>query len=100
MKRIILPAALLMFAASHASAQRVNRAPNSVNTNAPRATALSAGGDSTASKAASSAPAPTRLDLMDNTKIINWPDGQRATPTGHEATSINGGYASLGRSKD
>jgi hypothetical protein len=29
-------------------------------------------------------------------KMYMWPDGQAATPTGHEAAAMNGGYAALG----
>lgn len=33
--------------------------------------------------------------LIENRRIKLWPDGQKATVTGHEATPINGGYSSL-----
>ncbi len=35
-----------------------------------------------------------------NRKIKLWPDGQKATVTGHEAAPINGGYSALGKKKN
>lgn len=35
--------------------------------------------------------------IIENRKIKLWPDGQKATKTGNEATPINGGYSSLGK---
>ena len=37
--------------------------------------------------------------LIENRRIKLWPDGQKATVTGHEATPINGGYSSLRKKK-
>jgi hypothetical protein len=39
--------------------------------------------------------------ILDNPKVINqrnvkhWSDGQRATPTGHQATGVGSGYSAL-----
>lgn len=38
-------------------------------------------------------------NIPENRKIKQWPDGQKATVTGHEAAPINGGYSSLGKKK-
>src|SRR6478672_4986169 len=35
--------------------------------------------------------------VLNNRKIYHFQDGQRSTPTGHEATPVNGGYAALGK---
>src|SRR5690606_38533679 len=35
--------------------------------------------------------------IGENRKIKLWPDGQKATVTGHQAAPINGGYSSLGK---
>ena len=40
------------------------------------------------------------LQTLDQRKIYHWKDGTTATPTGHEATPVGGGYASLGRPQD
>ena len=53
-------------------------------------TAQSKNSKGTKSKAAAS-------DTLNDRNMYNWKDGQRATPTGHEATGTNGGYAALGR---
>ena len=34
---------------------------------------------------------------LNNRKEYEAKNGQQATPTGHEATSVNGGYAAIGR---
>lgn len=39
-------------------------------------------------------------NIPSNRKIKLWPDGQKATVTGHEAAPINGGYSSLGKKKN
>lgn len=36
--------------------------------------------------------------VLHNRKIYHWQNGQRATPTGHEAAPTGGGYQSLKRS--
>ena len=33
--------------------------------------------------------------LTNNRRIYHWKDGQRATPTGHEATGTGSGYSAL-----
>lgn len=35
----------------------------------------------------------------DNRKIYHFKNGQQATPTGHEATAVNGGYSALEKNK-
>jgi hypothetical protein len=35
--------------------------------------------------------------LLNQAKMYMWRDGQAATPTGHEASSVTGGYAALGK---
>ena len=42
----------------------------------------------------------TKRSVKENREIKLWPDGQKATVTGHEATPINGGYSALGRKKE
>ncbi len=37
---------------------------------------------------------------MNDRRIYKWKDGQRATPTGHEATGMGGGYAAIGGGTD
>jgi hypothetical protein len=32
---------------------------------------------------------------LNNRRNYNWKNGQQATPTGNEATGVNGGYSSL-----
>ncbi len=36
---------------------------------------------------------------LNNRRIYHWKDGQRATPTGHEATGVGGGYSALMKRK-
>ena len=36
-----------------------------------------------------------RKVLTNNRRIFHWKDGQRATPTGHEATGVGAGYSAL-----
>lgn len=34
-------------------------------------------------------------DTLDSRKMYNWKNGQRATPTGHEATGTGSGYSAI-----
>ena len=84
MKRVILSAFALVFMAGVAAAQ-------TSGSHSSRSTSVSS---TTAKKTKKETKAPS--EVLNNRKIYNWESGQRATPTGHEATPTNGGgYASL-----
>lgn len=88
MKRLILSAIALVFMAGAASAQ-------TSGSNSSRSTSVSS---TTAKKNKKDKKAPS--EVFNNRKIYNWQTGQRATPTGYEATPTNGGgYVSLKREK-
>jgi hypothetical protein len=89
MKRILLSTAILISISSVAAAQ--TSGGNSGNS--PSVSSSTAGpkkGKGTKGKKAAS-------DTLNNRKMYQWKDGQRATPTGHEATGTGSGNAALGR---
>ncbi|HEV7331052.1 MAG TPA: hypothetical protein VGN63_08445 [Flavisolibacter sp.] len=89
MKRVILSTVIMVGLAVSASAQTATG--NSSKT-------TRAASSTTKAKATSKA-ALKPSDTLNNRRIYHFKNGQRATPTGHEATpsSVGGGYAALGR---
>jgi hypothetical protein len=83
MKRILI-ATLILTGASLAAGAQTSGSNSSNSPSVSSSTAQPGNGKLTAS------------DTLNNRKIYKWKDGQRATPTGHEATGTNGGYAALG----
>lgn len=41
-----------------------------------------------------------KYSKLNQREIYHWNSGQRATPTGEQATSVNGGYAALEQNND
>jgi len=82
MKRVILSAIFFFGVGAYASAQSTG------------STGTSAG-----SGASKSSTSKKPSDSLDNRKIYHFKDGQRATPTGAEATpsSTGGGFAAIGK---
>jgi hypothetical protein len=58
-----------------------------------RSTSVSSPGSSKNKKPGKAKKAPS--ETLNNRKDYNWKDGQKATPTGHEAAPTNGSYQSL-----
>lgn len=87
MKRIIFSTAILLCICSIAEAQTTG----SNSSNSTGVSSSTKNGKSSKSNTGKK----TAGDTLNNRKIYNWKDGQRATPTGHEATGTNGGYAAL-----
>lgn len=87
MKRVILATMILLGVSAAASAQTATG-------NASRTT-----GAASSSTKATTKKTVKLSDTLNNRKIYHFKNGQRATPTGQEATpsSIGGGYAALGR---
>lgn len=84
MKRVILSSVLVVGLAILAHAQ------SSGSTGAASGSVTSTSGSKNKNSKKSSA-------RLDNRKIYHFKDGQRSTPTGNEATPVNGGYSALGR---
>jgi len=92
MKRFVMATIILAGISSAASAQTSgSNSSNSTSVSSSTATKSSTKGG----KKAGAKKAVT--DSTNNRKMYNYKDGQRATPTGHEATGTNGGYAALGK---
>lgn len=85
MKYVIM-AAFALFSVSIASAQATHKS----STKTTKTTK-----SSTHTKSAKKAT--VSVDSLNQRKEYNWKNGQEATPTGHEATGVNGGYAALGK---
>ena len=63
--------------------------------NSSRTTSMSSTGTYKAKKPKKEKKLPS--EALNNRKIYHWQSGQRATPTGEEATPTNGGYQSIKR---
>jgi hypothetical protein len=88
MKKIILASAILIGISSMAAAQTAGgQSSNSTSVSSSTATPK---------KGKKSQKAAATTDSLNERKMYEWKDGQRATPTGHEATGTNGGYAAIG----
>jgi hypothetical protein len=88
MKRMVIPAAVLLLIAGGATAQ-------STGGNSSGSTGQSSSTTRTTSKKDKKAKKANTVDLNDR-KMYKGKDGQRATPTGHEATGTNSeSYQSL-----
>lgn len=87
MKRVILATMVFLGMSAAASAQ----------TATGKASRTTSTASSSTKAKAKKAVKPS--DTLNNRRIYHFKNGQRATPTGHEATpsSIGGGYAALGR---
>src|SRR5579875_2015573 len=83
MKKIFFSAIAFLFFSAAASAQ-TNSSGQSARTNSGGGASRSAQSNK---KSSSSKPGTARLNQR---KTYHWTDGQRATPTGDQATSSNG----------
>lgn len=88
MKRLMIMVLALGLTAGAASAQ-------SSGSNSSRTTSMSSTGTYKAKKGKKAKKAPS--EVLNNRRIYPWQNGQRATPTGHEAAPTSGGYQSLKR---
>ena len=86
MKHILIATLLVIGVGTVANAQT----SGSNSSNSPNVSSSTAQPKKDKGKAAAS-------DTLNDRNMYNWKDGQRTTPTGHEATGTNGGYAALGR---
>ena len=86
MKRLIMVVLATGLVAASASAQ-------SGGGQSSRSTSISSTGTYKAKKGKKTRKAPS--ETLNNRKIYKWENGQRATPTGHEASPLNGSYQSL-----
>jgi hypothetical protein len=86
MKRMIMTVLAIGLVAGAASAQ-------SSSGQSSRSTSVSSTGTYKAKKGKKAKKAPS--EVLNNRKTYNWKNGQRATPTGHEAAPLNGSYQSL-----
>ena len=87
MKRLFLSFAVLMGLGSIAAAQTSgSNSSNTTSVSSSRAT------DSSSNTSNGNGQQAAKRDNRD---IYKWKDGQRATPTGHEATGTNGAHATL-----
>lgn len=88
MKRLMIMVLVLGLTAGAASAQTAGSTPT-------RTTSVNSTGTYKAKKARKAKKAPS--EVLNNRRIYHWQNGQRATPTGHEAAPTGGGYQSLKR---
>jgi hypothetical protein len=86
MKRMILTVLAIGLVAGAASAQ-------SSSGQSSRSTSVSSTGTYKAKKGKKAKKAPS--EVLNNRRTYHWKNGQRATPTGHEAAPLNGSYQSL-----
>jgi Ni/Co efflux regulator RcnB len=86
MKRLILSVLAIGLVAGAATAQ-------SSSGQSSRSTSISSTGTYKAKKGKKAKKAPS--ETLNNRKTYHWKNGQRATPTGHEAAPLNGSYQSL-----
>jgi hypothetical protein len=84
MKRWIITAAAVVCFASFSSAQSSGSTGSGT-----------AGGQSRGAQTKNKKGTKKPSEVLDNRKVYRWKNGQRATPTGQEATSINGGYSAI-----
>jgi hypothetical protein len=90
MKRVLLSIIVLFGVTTIASAQTTK------NNNASNAKTVTGSGVKNKKINNASVNYKTDTITLTNREIYHWSDGQRATPTGQEATSSNGsGYAAL-----
>ena len=90
MKRVLISIVVLFSITTIASAQTTK------NNNSSKEKTVT--GSGVKNKKTNNASVNTKSDTstLTNRQIYHWSDGQRATPTGEEATSSNGsGYAAL-----
>ena len=89
MKRYILTlligAGISSIAAAQTSGSNSSNSPTVSNTTAPQSTKSKKGAKAN----------NVQIDSLNDRKVYHWKDGQKATPTGHEATGLGGGYAAL-----
>lgn len=86
MKRLMFVVLTLGLMAGAASAQ-------TTGSNSSRSTSMSSTGTYKVKKSKKAKKLPS--EVLNNRRIYHWESGQRATPTGEEATPTNGGYQSL-----
>jgi hypothetical protein len=86
MKRLTIVVLTLGLTAGAASAQTTSG-------NSSRTTSMSSTGTYNAKKSKKEKKLPS--ETLNNRKVYHWENGQRATPTGQEATPTNGGYQAL-----
>lgn len=86
MKRIILLAGAIIGLAGLASAQ-------STGSNSSKAS--QEGSETASKKQAKKKASNNKSKNLNDRKIYHWKDGQRATPTGHEATGTGSGYSAI-----
>jgi len=94
MKRLIISAAVMLLLAGGVQAQTTEKKVTQKQTTAHKAKATKA----TTKKSTKSAPVKrvkVTSEALNERRIYKASNGQRATPTGHEATPTSGGYASL-----
>ena len=103
MKRMILSATLLLFLAGIAKAQ-TETGNSSRNTSAVSSSSKTRNGKQTKRRNTVTSNKSTTMENVevtttaDNRREYVYPNGQASTPSGHDATPVNGGYAALGRS--
>ena len=87
MKRILLSFVIVIGLSRVAAAQ-------TSGSNSSNSTSVSSSREQTKSTK-SSKSTTAQNDTLNNRDMYKWKDGQRATPTGHEATGTNGSHATL-----
>lgn len=99
MKQIILSIAMAAGISSVAAAQTSGGSSSNGTSVSSASDIQTSGKKSTAKgkKGKGSKAQTKKTDSLDQSKMYNWKDGQRATPTGHEATGTGGGYAAIAK---
>lgn len=99
MKRMILMGLALVLTAGATHAQKSNSKATNDKTRSSATTKKTKKGNSAKTKKDSSANSKTAKQQkpakLNHRKIYHWETGQRATPTGQEATGVGSGYSAI-----
>ncbi len=97
MKHIILFICLFFGIAGTTSAQTTKNTDKQTTKKSTKKTAKKTKKKGTTAKATNqkNANARKKPSPLNDRRIYHWKDGQRATPTGHDATGTGGGYSAL-----
>lgn len=91
MKRWILSAAVMLLLAGGVQAQTTEKKATNKTTHSTH----KAKAKKSTQKGARPKPVKVTSDSLNDRRIYNADNGQRATPTGHEATGTGSGYSSI-----
>ena len=95
MKRIYITAAFVIGMGLTGMAQTTGS--NSSNSTSVSSSADTQKDSKNTKKGKTAQAAGAQPDSLNDRKMYNWKDGQRATPTGHEATGTGSGFSAINK---